>query len=150
MKNREGKLALTLRWGGDLLSSVSGFCIFFNKTGVLTPSVFTYFASKLGALPDVSVFFHLHPAETPSVSDEECYHISRFASIPGCYRLVVRHGFIDEIVSPDLGVLIHEQVRKFVVHQAAAKSVEAGLRSQQKAPIRTHHRPALTGRAEKS
>lgn len=99
------------------------------------------------------VFFHLHPAETPSVSEEERYHISRFASIPGCYRFVVRHGFMDEVVSPDLGVLIYEQARKFVVHQVAAKSVEAGLRSQQKeqkAPIRRHHRSALTGREEKS
>ncbi|KAL6411729.1 potassium transporter [Ilyonectria robusta] len=82
MKNGESKLALTLRWGGDILSSVSGFGIFFDKTGVLTRSVFTHFASKLGALPDVSVFFHLHPVETPSIPDEERYHISRFASIP--------------------------------------------------------------------
>ncbi|KAH6986778.1 hypothetical protein EDB80DRAFT_874803 [Ilyonectria destructans] len=116
-----------------VMKNRGGFGIFFNKTRA-----------------DVSVFFHLHPAKTPSVSDEERYHISRFASIPGCYRFVVRHGFMDEVVSPDLGVLIYEQVRKFVVHQVAAKSVEAGLRSQQKAPIRSHHRSALTGREEKS
>ncbi|CAM1508541.1 Fc.00g053890.m01.CDS01 [Cosmosporella sp. VM-42] len=122
MKNKEGNLALTPRWGGDVLTPVGGFGIFFDKTGVLTPSVFTHFASKLSALPCVSVFFHLHPVETPSVPDEERYHITRFASIPGCYRLVVRHGFMDEVVSPDLGVLIYEKVRKFVVHQAAAKS----------------------------
>jgi KUP system potassium uptake protein len=128
MKNREGKLTLTPRWGSNLLSSVRGFGIFFDKTGILTPSVFTHFASKLGALPDVSVFFHLHPVETPSVPDEERYHISRFASIPGCYRLVVRHGFMDEVVSPDLGMLVYEQVRKFVVRQAAAKSVATSER----------------------
>ncbi|KAM5347757.1 hypothetical protein ACJ41O_007581 [Fusarium nematophilum] len=125
MKDGEGRLALTPRWGSDMLSSVRGFGIFFDKTGVLTPSVFTHFASKLGALPDVSVFFHLHPVETPSVPDEERFHISRFASIPGCYRLVVRHGFMDEVVSPDLGMLIYEQVRKFVVRQAAAKETAA-------------------------
>ncbi|KAH7015928.1 potassium uptake protein [Ilyonectria destructans] len=129
MKNEEGNLALTRRWGGDILAPVSGFGIFFDKTGVLTPSVFTQFASKLGALPCVSVFFHLHHVETPSVPDEERYHISRFASIPGCYRLVVRHGFMDEVVSPDLGVLIYQEVRKFVVRQAAAKSVAANERA---------------------
>ncbi|KAH7146962.1 potassium uptake protein [Dactylonectria estremocensis] len=122
VKNKEGNLALTPRWGGDILSPVNSFGIFFDKTGVLTPSVFTHFASKLGALPCVCVFFHLHPVETPSVPDEDRYHISRFASIPGCYRLVVRHGFMDEVVSPDLGVLIYETVRKFIVRQAAAKS----------------------------
>ncbi|KAK1637548.1 potassium uptake protein [Colletotrichum phormii] len=121
-KNKEGMLALTQRWGGDVLSPVSGFGIFFDKTGVQTPSVFTHFASKLGALPDVAVFFHLHPVEVPTVPDTERFHISRFANLPGCYRLVVRHGFMDEVVSPDLGALIYEQVRKFVVRQAAAKA----------------------------
>ncbi|KAI3550534.1 potassium uptake protein, partial [Colletotrichum filicis] len=124
-KNKEGMLALTQRWGGDVLSPVSGFGIFFDKTGVQTPSVFTHFASKLGALPDVAVFFHLHPVEVPSVPDSERYHISRFANLAGCYRLVVRHGFMDEVVSPDLGALIYEQVRKFVVQQAASKAATA-------------------------
>ncbi|UQC86103.1 potassium uptake protein [Colletotrichum lupini] len=124
-KNKEGMLALTQRWGGDVLSPVSGFGIFFDKTGVQTPSVFTHFASKLGALPDVVVFFHLHPVEVPTVPDSERYHISRFANLAGCYRLVVRHGFMDEVVSPDLGALIYEQVRKFVVQQAASKAATA-------------------------
>ncbi|KAK1450457.1 potassium uptake protein, partial [Colletotrichum melonis] len=124
-KNKEGMLALTQRWGGDVISPVSGFGIFFDKTGVQTPSVFTHFASKLGALPDVAVFFHLHPVEVPTVPDSERYHISRFANLAGCYRLVVRHGFMDEVVSPDLGALIYEQVRKFVVQQAASKAATA-------------------------
>ncbi|KAJ0162719.1 Potassium transporter 5, partial [Colletotrichum tanaceti] len=121
-KDAGGALALTPRWGGDALSPVRGFGIFFDKTGVQTPSVFTHFASKLGALPDVAVFFHLHPVEAPTVPDAERYHISRFAAIPGCYRLVVRHGFMDEVVSPDLGALVYEQVRRFVVRQATARS----------------------------
>ncbi|OLN93258.1 Potassium transporter 5 [Colletotrichum chlorophyti] len=124
-KNRDGALALTQRWGGDILSPVNGFGIFFDKSGIQTPSVFTHFASKLGALPDVSVFFHLHPVEVPTVADADRYHISRFANIPGCYRLVVRHGFMDEVVSPDLGALIYEQVRRFVVRQATAKAAAA-------------------------
>ncbi|GKT89166.1 LOW QUALITY PROTEIN: potassium uptake protein [Colletotrichum tofieldiae] len=111
--------------GGDVLSPVNGFGIFFDKTGVQTPSVFTHFASKLGALPDVSVFFHLHPVEVPTVPAAERYHISRFTNIPGCYRLVVRHGFMDEVVSPDLGALVYEQVRKFMVRQATAKAAAA-------------------------
>jgi KUP system potassium uptake protein len=122
-KDDTGKLQLTRRWGGDYLSPVRGLGIFFDKTGVLTPSVFTHFASKLGALPDVSVFFHLHPVEVPSVPDHERYSISRLPAIPGCYRLVVRHGFMDEVVSPDLGALIYEQVRRFLMRQAAEKSV---------------------------
>lgn len=118
-KNEDGSLALTPRWGGLQVSTVGGFGIFFDKTGVLTPSVFTHFISKLGAVPNVSVFFHLHPVETPSVADEERYHVSRFTAIPGCYRLVIRHGYMDEIITPDLGALIYDKVRKFVTKSAA-------------------------------
>jgi KUP system potassium uptake protein len=124
-----GNLVLKPRWGGDLLSPVRAFSIFFDKTGVLTPSVFTHFVWKIGALPDVSVFFHLHPVEKPSVPDEERYSISRFANIPGCYRLVIRHGFMDEVVSPDLGALVYEQIRRFIIRKAAAKSVDTSERS---------------------
>lgn len=111
-------LRLAPRWGGDPLSQIRGLGIFFDKTGVLTPAVFTHFASKFVAVMDVTVFFHLHPVEAPTVPDGERYSVSRFTTIPGCYRLVVRHGFMDEVLSPDLAALVYEKVRAFVVRQA--------------------------------
>ncbi|XP_044721491.1 potassium transporter [Hirsutella rhossiliensis] len=129
-KTEDGSLALTPRWGGIPISTVGGFGIFFDKTGVLTPSVFTHFISKLGTVPNVSVFFHLHPVETPSVADEERYHVSRFTAIPGCYRLVISHGYMDEVISPDLGILIYEQVRRFIMKQSAAKPVAANFAAE--------------------
>jgi KUP system potassium uptake protein len=48
-KDEDGKLRLTERWGGDMLTVIRGFAIFFDKTGVMTPSVFTHFASKFMA-----------------------------------------------------------------------------------------------------
>lgn len=118
-RDPEGKLRLAPRWGGDRLSRIRGLGIFFDKTGVLTPAVFTHFASKFVAVMDVTVFFHLHPVEAPTVPDDERYSVSKFTAIPGCYRLVVRHGFMDEVLSPDLAALIYEKVRAFVVRQAA-------------------------------
>lgn len=126
-KTNGGTLRLTERWGGDELSVVRGFGIFFDKTGVMTPSVFTHFASKFVAVTDVMVFFHLHPVEAPSVPDDERYSVSRFTAIPGCYRLVVKHGFMDEVISPDLAALIYEQLRKFVIRQASGKIRELDL-----------------------
>lgn len=119
MKDPEGKLRLTPRWGSDQLSQIRGLGIFFDKTGVLTPSVFTHFASKFVAVMDVTVFFHLHPVEAPTVPDDERYSVSKFTTIPGCYRLVVKHGFMDEVISPDLAALIYEKVRSFIIRQAA-------------------------------
>lgn len=118
MKDTQGKLHLTPRWGGDQLSQIRGLGIFFDKTGVMTPSVFTQFASKFVAVMDVTVFFHLHPVEAPTVPDDERYAVSKFTTIPGCYRLVVKHGFMDEVISPDLAALVYEKVRAFVIRQA--------------------------------
>lgn len=139
-KDDEGRLRLTARWGGDQLSVVRGFGVFFDKTGVMTPSVFTHFASKFVAVTDVMVFFHLHPVETPSVPDEERYSVSRFTAIPGCYRLVVKHGFMDEVISPDLAALIYAQLRKFVVRQAGVRAEEMALEREKLEQFeRDHH-----------
>ncbi|XXG94168.1 hypothetical protein Hte_000420 [Hypoxylon texense] len=113
-----GGLVLAPRWGGGAVSRIRGFGIFFDKTGVLTPTVFTQFVSKFGAVPDALVFFHLHPVEAPSVPSGERYAVSRVAAVPGCYRLVVRHGFMDEVITPDLAALIYEQVRNYVIQDA--------------------------------
>jgi KUP system potassium uptake protein len=118
-KDDEGKLRLTQRWGGDQLSQIRGLGIFFDKTGVMTPAVFTQFASKFNAVMDVTVFWHLHPVEAPTVPDAERYSVSKFTTIPGCYRLVIKHGFMDEVMSPDLAALIYEKVRSFIIRQAA-------------------------------
>ncbi|KAI0540024.1 potassium uptake protein [Xylaria digitata] len=116
-KGADEKLSLTMRWGGGLIAPIRGFGIYFDKTGVLTPTVFTQFVTKFGAIPEIVVFFHLHPVEIPTLPSSERYVISRLGPMPGCYRLVVRHGFMDEVITPDLAALIYEQIRKFVVHQ---------------------------------
>ncbi|KAF7517078.1 hypothetical protein G7054_g13914 [Neopestalotiopsis clavispora] len=118
-----GGLSLSERWGGGSLSRIRGLGIYFDKTGVLTPTVFTQFVSKFGAIPETMVFFHLHPVEAPTVPDAERYSVSRLGAIPGCYRLVISHGFMDEVISPDLALLIYEQVRKFIIRQACSEAL---------------------------
>ena len=115
-KSNKGLLRLTDRFGSGDLSPIRGFGIFFDKTGEKTPHVFTQFLSKLVAVPECMVFFHLRPLETPSVPIEERFTVSRLG-IPGCYRLVVRHGYMDEIITPNLASLIFEQIRDFVVRR---------------------------------
>ncbi|KAI1756485.1 potassium uptake protein [Xylaria castorea] len=130
IKGADDKLFLTTRWGGGSVAPIRGFGIYFDKTGVLTPTVFTQFVTKFGAVPEIMIFFHLHPVEIPTVPSNERYVVSRMGAIPGCYRLVVRHGFMDEVITPDLAALIYEQVRKFVVRQAGATDSDDNLESQ--------------------
>ncbi|KAI0102875.1 potassium uptake protein [Nemania sp. FL0031] len=123
-KGADDKLSLTTRWGGGGVTPIRGFGIYFDKTGVLTPTVFTQFVTKFGAVPEIMIFFHLHPVEIPTVSSSERYVVSKLGAIPGCYRLVVRHGFMDEVITPDLGALIYEQIRKFVIRQSGSDDSE--------------------------
>ncbi len=117
---KNGDLNLTEAFGGDTLSIVRGFGVFFDKAGETTPQVFTQFLSKLVAAPEVIIFFHLRPLETPSVQPELRYTVSRLA-IPNCYRLIVRHGYMDAVITPDLASLVCEQVRDFIIRSGAKR-----------------------------
>jgi KUP system potassium uptake protein len=123
--SKDGKLQLKPKYGGETLSTIKGLGIFFDKGGETTPAIFTQFLSKLVATPEVMVFFHVRPVETPSVPPEDRYRVSRLA-IPNCYRLVVRHGYSDEVISPDLAALVCEQARNFIVLSAAAPAPAHG------------------------
>jgi KUP system potassium uptake protein len=116
-KTDDGKLVLTDRYGGTELSKVRGFGIFFDKAGEMSPTVWIQFLSKLVAVPEVMVFFHLRPLETPSVAVEDRYTITRIGNLPNCYRLVVRHGYMDEVITPNLASLIFQQVRDFLIRR---------------------------------
>ncbi|KAK4184156.1 potassium transporter-domain-containing protein [Podospora australis] len=120
-KDTDGSLRLTDKFGGDSLSVIRGLGIFFDKTGVLTPAVFTHFVSKFVAIPEIAIFFHLHPVEVPTVAPEERYHVSRFSAIPGFYRLVIKHGFMDEVISPDLAALVYRETRRCIIQQSCQR-----------------------------
>ena len=113
-KGSDGYMRLTDAFGGGDLTPLRGFGIFFDKSGEKTPHVFSQFLSKLVAVPECMVFFHLRPLETPSVPVEERFTVTRLG-IPGGYRLVVRHGYMDEVITPNLASLIFEQIRDFVI-----------------------------------
>lgn len=115
-KRDDGKLQLTERYGSGILSTIPCFGIFFDKAGETTPTVFSQWVIKIVATPEVIVLFHLRPLEKPSVAPEDRYTVSRLG-IPNCYRLIVRHGYNDEVITPDLASLIYEQVRTFVVQR---------------------------------
>jgi KUP system potassium uptake protein len=121
--NEDGRLQLTSQFFDKTLSSIEGFGIFFDKAGETTPIVFSQFIRKLVTAPEVIVFFHLRPLETPSVAPENRYSVTRLA-IPNCYRLVVRHGYMDEIITPDLASLVYEKVRNHIVSRALDREGE--------------------------
>jgi KUP system potassium uptake protein len=119
-KREDGQLQLTERYGGGILSTIPCLGIFFDKAGETTPIVLSQWVIKIVAAPEVIVLFHLRPLERPSVAPEDRYTVSRLG-IPNCYRLIVRHGYNDEVITPDLASLIYEQVRSFVVQRGSGR-----------------------------
>ena len=120
MKSADGsRLELTSSFGGGEISRIKGFAVFFDKIGDMTPTVFIQFLSKFAAAPEVTVFFHLRPIAVPSVPNENRYTVTR-TIIPNCFRLVIRHGYTDEVITADLARLVYEQVRNFIICEGAA------------------------------
>jgi KUP system potassium uptake protein len=122
---KESKLVLRNESGNSTITPMSGLGIFFDKSGSSsnTPTVFLHFLRKFSATPEVTVFLHLRPLSVPTVAPDERYSVSHCytygagpnkQAIPNCYRLIVRHGYTDEIITPDLGILVLDLVRSFL------------------------------------
>ncbi|TVY57436.1 putative potassium transporter 12 [Lachnellula cervina] len=122
-----GEVRLTQSFGGMTVSKVNGVGIFFDKIGDMVPIVFTQFVRKFSARPEIIVFFHMRPLSTPSIPEAERYVIQR-TSIPGCYRMTVRHGYTDDVLTPNLGRLVVEQLILYITRDHtstdSASSVE--------------------------
>lgn len=80
----------------------------------MTPTVFIQFLSKFVAIPEVVVLFHLRPLHMPSCPIERRYTVTR-TIIPNCYRLVIRHGYMDEVFTENVSRLVYEEIRKFII-----------------------------------
>ena len=122
-KDDDGGLYLTPVFGGGSVTSIKGLGIFFDKVGSMTPTVFIQFLSKFNAIPDVVAFFHLRPLSTPSVPIENRYTVTRTV-VPNCYRLTIRHGYTDEVVTEDLVALVYDEIRKFVIREGGGAHLQ--------------------------
>lgn len=143
----KGRLALQQGFGSSssaAIIQIRGLGIFFDKAGLSStmPPVFLHFLQKFSAAPDVSVFFHLRALSVPTVPPQERYTISRCLTydpedenkkpkpIPNTFRLIVRHGYTDQVITPDLGVLVLDLIREFLEKESYGKSPATGSSNQ--------------------
>ncbi|KAI4728007.1 putative potassium transporter [Aureobasidium sp. EXF-10728] len=107
---------LSWRHGGGDLTETKGMGIFFDKSGtdIHVPQVYEHFITKFEAQMQVVVFLHLRALSEPHVHEEDRYTIAR-TPLPNVYRMTIRYGYIDRVVTPDLGKLVYEQVRMAIV-----------------------------------
>lgn len=105
---------LTDKYGGGELAQLDGLAIFFDKEGQRVPIVYEQWLRKFRAQMDVVVLMHLRALSVPHVGEEDRYTVSR-TSVRNVYRLMIRHGYNDRIVTPDLAELVYSQVRRAIV-----------------------------------
>src|SRR5277367_1062155 len=133
-KSTSRGLKLTPAFGGHTITRVHGMGIFCDKAGapLTTPTVFVHFLQKFHAAPDVVVFFHLRPVTSPTIPVDERYKVSqcftgapgeRRSAMPNCYRLTIRHGYNDEVITHDLGMLVFEQLRNYVIREGSESAM---------------------------
>ena len=124
-----GRLRLTALFGGAEISPIRGMGIFFDKTGSTnsTPTVFVHFLQKFQAAPAVIVFFHIRPLSSPTVPLNERITVSRPfpreetpSPLENFFRVTLRHGYTDEAITSDLGLLLYEELRNFVIREQNA------------------------------
>lgn len=107
------------------ITYIRGLGIFFDKSGSMlnAPTVFLHFLQKFSAMPEVTVFLHLRPLSIPTIPDDErytvmlCYTRDEHGEkqlIPNCYRIIIRHGYTDQVVTPNLHMLVFDIVRSFL------------------------------------
>lgn len=101
----------------NILTS-TGIGIFFDKSGDLVPLVYANFVRKFEASPAVSIFFHMRHLPTPSIPEAHRYIINR-TSIPSCYRVVVRSGYMDDVITADLAQMLVDQITLFITADKA-------------------------------
>lgn len=118
------QMKLTPMFGEGLVSTAPGLGIFFDKVGTrgnMIPKVFTQFIRKFKSRPEVIIFFHMRPLSVPFVPSGERFVITRATPhIPSSYRVTLRHGYLDDVLTPDLGSLIVDEIARFLQTVAAS------------------------------
>lgn len=114
-KGKDGGLKLNPGLGGQDIITTRGIGIFFDKPGGdFVPAVYEEFLRKFEAQPEIQVFLHLRATTVPFVSEDERHAVTR-TGLPNCYRMIIRFGYSEQAVSPQIGRIVYDEVRKYVV-----------------------------------
>jgi KUP system potassium uptake protein len=124
-----GKVRLADSFGGRELTTIKGLGIFFDKSGDMVPPVYQEFLRKFEAQQEVHIFLHLRALSKPYVSPDEMYTVTR-TTLPNCYRMIIRHGYNDRIITANLGRTVYDELRKGIIDTSSipahASAVSSG------------------------
>ncbi|KAL8842744.1 MAG: hypothetical protein Q9170_000400 [Blastenia crenularia] len=143
-KGNSSAVHFTAGYSGAFVSTINGMGVFFDKSGLpnTTPTVFIHYLLKFQAAPRVAVFFHIRPLSSPSVPPEDRFSVSRCGghtyndSAHQFFRVTLRHGYTDEVITQDLGLQIYDQLRSFVQRDSAIPEQASVVRASTSTRLR--------------
>ena len=142
---KAAELKMMTSVGTRPVSRLKGIGVFFDKTGLpnAAPVVFVHFLQKFQAAHVVNVFFHIRPLSCPTVAPEDRFSVSRCraaapqhsgesvgndgsqgekTSLKHFYRVTVRHGYTDNVISREMGLSIYEHLCDFIIRDASSEA----------------------------
>jgi KUP system potassium uptake protein len=141
-----GARRIAAKYGGAELTTIRGLGIFFDKAGDMVPTVYEEFLRKFEAQQEVHIFLHLRALSKPHVPENEKYAVAR-TSVSNCYRLTIRHGYNDRVITPDLAKLVYEQVREAILSFAVERPSTAASTTALSADTPAHGAVAVDATA---
>jgi len=134
-KNEKGIYCLPTSMGGRELNPIKGIAIFFDKSGEGVPPVFQEFVRKFEALPAIQVLLHLRGLTRPYASDEERFEFNK-TPMSNCYRMIVRYGYNDIVVTEGLGDLVYEKLKEYIAATPTRSQLqESGVATALSVPV---------------
>jgi len=130
-RKKEGGLKLNAGFGGHEIITTKGMGIFFDKPGGdFVPVVYEEFLRKFEAQPEVQIFLHLRATTVPFVPDDERYAVTR-TGLPNCYRMIIRYGYSEQAVSPQLGRIVYDEIKKYIMSMGQKPAPTPGDATQE-------------------
>lgn len=126
VKGQNNEERLHSRLGGAPMTTINGLGVFFDKQGRGMPASFAQFVQKFQSRPNVQVFFHMRALPMPTVVEDERYSVGAISGLDNCYRLVVRHGYNDQVINEDLGRLVSRELRSFLIRSSESFKSQPG------------------------
>ena len=91
------------------------------------PASFAQFVSKFATRPAVLIFFHMRSLRMPSVPPGERYVVTRGPGLAYCYNVVLRHGYMDDVVRPSMARDIVGQIELAVSRPGVSTKSDAAI-----------------------
>ncbi|CAG8709151.1 4903_t:CDS:2 [Dentiscutata erythropus] len=98
---KKSKSKIRMLDSGIYIRRLPGIVLFYSDVGSCIPLSFTHFINHFPALPQIIIFMSVHHVAIPHVSEVDRLIISKIGEYDGCYQVVARYGYMEDVIHGD-------------------------------------------------